>query len=226
MIGMNTLAVTLPLGGVSTGDLSDTLSTLITPAGFTFSIWSVIYLSMIVISLLIALKKITLPKITLSRYVVSCVCNGLWIVAWHYGNLHLAMLLMLWLLVSLVMVDRSMKAQTIKWHHYVRSWFLFYLWWIVVASLLMTLIYGKYQLWIVGEYEAIIAIVALCFAAVMNVLVVIREKNLATAIVFVWAMYGISQVDGTMGSPIWWTVHGLGLVMIGVIRREGRKWVR
>jgi benzodiazapine receptor len=95
MIGMNTLAVTLPLGGVSTGDLSDTLSTLITPAGFTFSIWSVIYLSMIVISLLIALKKITLPKITLSRYVISCVCNGLWIVAWHYGNLHLAMLLML-----------------------------------------------------------------------------------------------------------------------------------
>jgi benzodiazapine receptor len=226
MIGMNTLAVTLPLGGVSTGDLSDTLSTLITPAGFTFSIWSVIYLSMIVISLLIALKKITLPKITLSRYVISCVCNGLWIVAWHYGNLHLAMLLMLGLLVSLILIDKSMKGKSIKWYQSVRAGFLFYLGWIIVASLLMTLIYGKYQLGIIGWFEKEVAIAALCFAAVMNILVVIREKNIATAMVFVWAMYGISQVNGTMGSPIWWTVHGLGLVMIAVIWWEGRKWVR
>ena len=124
------------------------------------------------------------------------------------------------------MLDRSMKHQIIAHYQAVRAVFLVYLGWIVVASLLMTLIYAKYQFGIVGNYESLIAIVALCFAAAINIAVILREKNIATAMVFVCAMYGISQINGTMGSPIWWTVHGLGLVMIGVIWFEGRKWVK
>jgi translocator protein len=226
MFVMNTIAIVLPLNGVTTKELSDTFTTLITPAGFTFSIWSVIYLWLLILTIAILIGKLKLPKITLSRYICSCLCNGLWIVAWHYGNLHLSILLMLGILWSLIMVDRSMIGKPIEYYPFVRAIFLTYLWWIVVASLLNTLIYMKYQLGIVGGYETIIAIVALCFAAAINIYTINKEKNIATAVVFVWAMYGISQVNGTMESPIWWTVHGLGLVMIGAIWREGRKWVR
>lgn len=225
MMVMNTLAIVLPLNGVTTKELSDSFVTLITPAGFTFSIWSVIYLGLLIITVAILIGKIKIQKSTLSRFVLSSLCNGLWIVAWHYGNLHFSLLLMLGILWSLIMVDKSMKGQLIKYYQFVRSVFLVYLGWIVVASLLMTLIYMKYQLGIVGSYETIIAIIALCFAAVINIVTIIKERNVATAMVFVWAMYGISQVNGTMGSPIWWTVHGLGLVMIAVIWWEGRKWL-
>lgn len=129
MIVMNTLAIVLPLNGVSTKELSDLYTTLITPAGFTFSIWSLIYLALIVVSVCIVLKKVVLPKSSISPYVVSCLANGLWIVAWHYQNLHLAMLLMLLLLVSLIMMDRSMKTESssICWYPFVRSAFLLYL---------------------------------------------------------------------------------------------------
>ena len=61
MIVMNTLAVMLPLNGLTTKELSDTLSTLITPAGFTFAIWSLIYLALIALTIAILTKKVQLP---------------------------------------------------------------------------------------------------------------------------------------------------------------------
>jgi hypothetical protein len=42
---LNTLAITLPLFGRSTKDISDSYPSFFTPAGLTFSIWSVLYLS-------------------------------------------------------------------------------------------------------------------------------------------------------------------------------------
>jgi hypothetical protein len=98
MMVMNTVAIVLPLNGVTTKELSDTFTTLITPAGFTFSIWSIIYVGLLIITFAILIGKIKLPKITLSRFVLSSLCNGLWIVAWHYGNLHFSMILMLGIL--------------------------------------------------------------------------------------------------------------------------------
>ncbi|MNN46568.1 hypothetical protein D3C81_1609530 [compost metagenome] len=44
VITVNTLSVVLPLGGNSTGEISDKYHTHLTPAGYAFSIWSLIYL--------------------------------------------------------------------------------------------------------------------------------------------------------------------------------------
>src|SRR5699024_4078494 len=44
MIAANALANILPLNGQTTGELSDKYGNLFAPAGFTFSIWSLIYL--------------------------------------------------------------------------------------------------------------------------------------------------------------------------------------
>jgi hypothetical protein len=71
------------------------------------------------------------------------------------------MLLMLGILISLIMIDRSMRDQVIAGYTYIRGVFGVYLGWITIASLLMTLIYAKYQLGIVGGYEPTIALSAL-----------------------------------------------------------------
>jgi len=44
MITVNVLSVTVPLGGRSTGEISDMYHTYLTPAGYAFSIWSLIYI--------------------------------------------------------------------------------------------------------------------------------------------------------------------------------------
>ena len=50
-IAINTLAVTLPLNGKSTGEISDGFPVLFTPAGYVFSIWSLIYVGLIAYSI-------------------------------------------------------------------------------------------------------------------------------------------------------------------------------
>jgi hypothetical protein len=100
-----------------------------------------------------------------------------------------------------------------------------YLGWITVASFLNTLIYVKYQLGLIESYEPVVAIIALCIVAVINISLIIKERNVTTAIVFIWAMYGITQVIGTDGSPTWWTAHILGLVMVGGVWWRVRKWI-
>jgi translocator protein len=44
VIVINYLATSLPIGGMSTGELSDLYPNLFVPAGLTFSIWGLIYL--------------------------------------------------------------------------------------------------------------------------------------------------------------------------------------
>ncbi len=44
MITVNTLANTLPINGITTGEVWDSYANLFTPAGYVFSIWWIIYL--------------------------------------------------------------------------------------------------------------------------------------------------------------------------------------
>lgn len=43
MVTLNALSIIIPLGGMTTAELSDKYNNPFTPIGFTFSIWSVIY---------------------------------------------------------------------------------------------------------------------------------------------------------------------------------------
>ena len=152
---MNYLATSLPLNGMSTKALSDGLSTLITPAGFTFGIWSVIYLGIIGLTLAILTKKITLPDRVMIWYIVSALANGLRIVARHYQNLHLAMIIILILLISLIIIDRTLVANQLSIAYFprVRGSILLYFGRVQIATLLMTTIYAQYQLGLLTGYE-------------------------------------------------------------------------
>ena len=44
VIAMNALANLLPINGKTTGEISNQINVLITPAGYAFSIWSLIYI--------------------------------------------------------------------------------------------------------------------------------------------------------------------------------------
>lgn len=69
-------AVSIPgspflINGMTQKDISDQFFTAITPAGFTFSIWSVIYLSWLILGFLFAFGKISLPNISKNYFLVA-----------------------------------------------------------------------------------------------------------------------------------------------------------
>ena len=101
MVAINGLANALPIGGRTTGAISDEYLSLFTPAGFTFSIWGLIYSGLFVYSVVQALPRFR-TNATLAHmdvpFVLNGVLNAAWIVSWHYGQLALSMLIMLGLL--------------------------------------------------------------------------------------------------------------------------------
>lgn len=206
MFAMNYLSVQLPINGISTADVSAKFSTLITPAGFTFAIWSLIYLGILIVSLLYLFRKKVILKTSFKRYILSCLANALRIVARQYQNLHAAMALILVLLVSLIMFDLSIKHRTdLNYYTIIRNTFLLYFGRVQIATLLMTTIYLSYALWwnpASTLYRAIGCIIA---AWVINTIVLQKEKNITTCIVAMRALIGIAnnQWTGSEWAILW-----------------------
>jgi hypothetical protein len=117
MVTLNALSIVIPLGGLTTVELSDKYDNLFTPIGFTFSIWSVIYSLLIVFSIMPLViyfrGKSQKNKFTNKNigylYALSCLLNGLWILAWQYQYVGLSVIVMLGLLTTLIMIHRNIQ---------------------------------------------------------------------------------------------------------------------
>jgi hypothetical protein len=139
---MNTLAVALPLNNRSTGAISDSFKVFFTPAGYVFSIWSVIYTALIafaVYSFLPRNRSNPILAAIFPWFLLSCAANSAWIFLWHYGFYPLTMLVMLVLLVSLVVIylraEIGVKPYTKSDFWCLRFTFSVYLGWICVATI-------------------------------------------------------------------------------------------
>ena len=84
MIGVNILANVLPLNGYTTGDVAHLYDVLIVPAGYTFSIWSLIYIGLFIWLICFSLKKHEISQSAFVTFIISCIFNIAWIFAWHY----------------------------------------------------------------------------------------------------------------------------------------------
>ncbi|MGG6311522.1 tryptophan-rich sensory protein [Paenibacillus macerans] len=130
-----------PLGGLSTGQLSDKYHTLITPADYTFTVWTVIYglLAGWVLYPLLRNKRdpYSIPSMPL-WFLLSCLLNIAWLASWQLQRLPLSLAAMLLLLAVLAAMYRRTRrtlrpAAADIW--LVRLPFTLYFGWIGVAAL-------------------------------------------------------------------------------------------
>ena len=99
---------------MTTGALSDLYPSLFTPAGFTFSIRGLIYLSLLgfVVRQLIDLfkkKSLGITKKVGIRFLLSCAANIGWIFARHYQQVLLSVIIMLVFLVILMVIVNKVQ---------------------------------------------------------------------------------------------------------------------
>ncbi|HEX7003610.1 MAG TPA: hypothetical protein VF168_05455 [Trueperaceae bacterium] len=139
VLAMNYLAVSLPLAGRTTGEVSSRFPVSVTPADYAFSIWSVIYLGLAAFTLYQALPAGAAGRLDRIRllFLLSCLFNVAWLVAWHNLLVPLSLLLMLCLLATLVILYRETRGvrggATSFWC--LRLPFSIYLGWISAATL-------------------------------------------------------------------------------------------
>ena len=138
----NVLSNAVPLNNQTMPVISAKYPSLFTPAGFTFSIWGLIYLSLAAFVIYQALPRQRNNKPLGSIgiwFKVNCVANCLWIFAWHYDLLFVSLLLMGSILFSLIAIYRSLGIVDVvqggaqPW--LVQMPFGLYTGWITVASI-------------------------------------------------------------------------------------------
>ncbi|MGD6966049.1 tryptophan-rich sensory protein [Rossellomorea vietnamensis] len=203
VVVVNALAVTLPLNGQTTGEISNRLDVFFTPAGYVFSIWSVIYLLLGIWIIQQIPKKNRESDYyrTLSPYfIATCLLNSTWIFMWHYNYFGLSVIVMLSLLITLILLYR--KAEDLSNGFLDMLPFSVYLGWISVAAVANISYYLTFLEWGgFGLGEAFWAIFLLAFSLALAVYFRIKKRDWIYPLVFVWATIGIG-VNNQSEHPI------------------------
>ena len=230
-IAMNALSNILSFGGVNTGEAADRFFSYFTPAGYVFSIWSIIYILLIVfIAYQVRSNQVNeeyIGKIGY-MYLISGFFNVTWLIAFHFAVdttvlLLLTEPLMLGILVSLLYiyvklgigvseVPRNLKLAV----HLPVS---VYVGWISVATIantasvlneFLTIPLDTQYLW-----TALVLVVALLLALIMLVM----RRDIAYSLVVVWAAIGIYAKWTTLEviPLIYWTALIVAIVILVAI---------
>lgn len=139
MVTVNYLAIALPLGGRETGAISDIYPSLFTPAGYTFSIWGIIYILLgIYVFYQVTRKEDSSLTSRANRiFIINALLNAAWLFAWHYNLIWLSLLIMIALLVTLIYIANILRANilTKEENWTIRLPFSVYFGWITVATI-------------------------------------------------------------------------------------------
>jgi hypothetical protein len=195
MVGVNYLAVSLPLGGRSTGQISDNYQNLFAPAGYAFSIWGLIYtlLGIYVVYQLWRKEDELVEKIN-KIFILNVLLNASWIFAWHYDLIWLSVIIMGGLLATLIKIADIFRTRVLtqreKW--LARLPFSVYFGWITVATIANVTVFLVYLGWKgFGLADFVWTSIVLLVGALIGILRLRLDKNIAYGLVLIWAYFGI-----------------------------------
>ncbi len=196
VLTVNALANILPINDMNTGEVSALYPSLFTPAGFTFSIWSVIYLLLIGFAI-VQWKILSRPYFTeLSLwFLLSSLANISWILAWHHLFIYASVLIMAVLLFSLVkifLLIQSVEISSIPEKIFIKLPFVFYLSWICVATIANVsalLVSLSWEGGILTPEKWTITMISI--ASALGIFISRRFREPSFLLVLMWALYGI-----------------------------------
>ena len=240
MVAVNYLAVALPINGKTTGELSNQYPNLFVPAGFTFAIWGVIYTLLLAFCIYqvqsLFSRRTSVADAVVSRmgglFMLSCVFNMAWIVAWHYEFTLLSVGIMLAFLLTLVTIYQRLGigfnalSRGEKW--FVHVPFSVYLGWISIATI------ANVTAWLVdnswggfGFNPNVWTVFMLAVGVTLAAYMVLVTNGVFFGLVAMWAYFGIAARQYQSEDPsrivAYAAMAGLVLVAIMVVARF-RRW--
>jgi hypothetical protein len=228
VIAVNALANILPINGYNTGQVSAFYPNAFVPAGFTFSIWGVIYLLLLSYTIgytYYSLKQEQYPKAFafIERiniyFLLTCVFNMTWILAWHYLQIELSLVIMLLFLITLIQLFLKSKSMAgdlnLTQKFILQTPFIVYLGWISVATIAnSTALLVAYQWNGFGMLPVYWSAAMILIAVLLAVLMLKKFQAIPFALVVAWALWGIYNAQGP-AAPILAsiTAGGIGILI-------------
>src|SRR6056297_4001126 len=237
VLTVNAMANILPINGLTTGDVSDNYINLFTPAGFTFSIWGLIYTLLgifVIYQLLLSFKEKNTQIVEKLGYyfIISNILNSLWIYTWHNLMISLNLVVMILLLISLIMVYQKLNIGNTsdgkKIKIVVHIPFSIYLGWISVATIanfsafLVSINWNGF-----GLSETFWTVLVLAVAVLLGGIFALKKQDIFYTLVVVWAFIGILSkrlsAEITYTSIISTVVIGIGILGVLVVYKIVKK---
>jgi hypothetical protein len=230
VITVNTLANTLPINGQTPGQVSARFENLFTPAGFTFSIWSIIYLGLLAFVIYQAIQPSSNDSGTKSLsvhlgspFLISCAANIAWIYAWHYEYLDISLICMALILVSLIDINgrisvliKTNPSKGLRW--FVWAPMALYLGWICVAAIANMAVYLTSINW--GQWgiaSATWATLMVSIGGIIGLGLLFKMRLIPAGLSIGWGVYGIyMKLDGNNGPPLVMTTCMTIIVLLAV----------
>lgn len=204
VVTVNALANALPLNGQTTGEISNRLNVLFTPAGYVFSIWGLIYLLLgiwVIRQFPKSRRDLPIYQETSGLFVLSSILNSLWIFMWHYEFFGLSVIVMLLLLFTLIRLYTNLKAADASFFDLLP--FSVYLGWISVATIANISYYLTYIDWDgFGLSDSIWTFILLLIATILALTFLKKENDWVYPLVFVWAFIGIGVKNQNADVPL------------------------
>ncbi|UOQ97558.1 hypothetical protein MUN81_20285 [Hymenobacter sp. 5317J-9] len=196
-IFLNYYSNTHPFNGQTMGQVSAKYPTLLTPAGYAFSIWGLIFLGLVVYSvwqLLPAQRRLSLPDAVARPLTLACVATSAWVVLFAYEMILPSVAVMVMLLACLIVTYGRARRRIFA--DAAPAWtgvpFSLFLGWISVASAINITI-GLQQLgWQTAEGLSLVFTIILLMVLVGLAFIISRAfRDMVFPLVVAWALVAI-----------------------------------
>ncbi|GAA3952782.1 hypothetical protein [Hymenobacter algoricola] len=212
-----------PFNGQTNAVVSGKYPTLLTPAGYAFSIWGLIFLGLLVYAvwqLLPAQRTAQLPDAVARPLTLACVATGGWLVVFAYELMPLSVLVMLLILGALIVafgrVRRRVRAGLAP--RWVSIPFALYLGWISVALVINATIGLRELGWqTAANGSVLLTFVLLAVVVGLGLAIGGVFRSVVFPLVIAWALVAIwvAQRGGTYPELALAALVGAGVVALG-----------
>lgn len=212
VIVINYLSTKGVIGGITPEYVSNQYPTYVTPAGYAFSIWGLIYLGLILFTIYQAMPAQTenFAKVR-GFYLLSCAANFVWIWVWHNQMMvaSVGAILVLW--ASLAAINFSLPKESSA---IARVPFGIYFGWVTAASIVNIVVcFASFGI----ETSITTACVLIAVAASLGVFFRLKLPNAAYGLAVTWAIVAIAVKHGGVTAISFVSAIAVIILLIAVI---------
>ncbi|WAC42509.1 hypothetical protein [Pedobacter sp. SL55] len=233
-IFINYLSNTGAFNGNTMKTVSDRYFNLFTPAGYAFSIWGLIYVGLLAFTIYTGKnlfnKQETHPALAKIGwwFLVSCLANSFWVLAWLYNYTLLSVVLMTVILVSLLRIVLNLNIRLTKQikldYIFIGLPFTMYVGWISVAIIAnMAAFLTKIQWDGFGINATTWTVAMIVIAGLINIYMVAKRNMIAYGMVGIWALIAIADNQSADTKTIIYSCYAVSAAILLAIFANFRK---
>lgn len=232
-LGVNAAGAMGLINGLSQKEVSDMYNTVITPAPFTFRIWSVIYILLIVSLIVMIIKKDddyyknAVERISVPFW-ISCILNIGWIVFFSYEMIGISTIFILGFMYTLLFIMMRLEGIYKGERQLLRLTFGLYGGWLTVASIVNEAAFFTKRSgagYVTDSAGATILILGIIIVRIIMFLI----RNAFYPLPVAWAYYGIYSTAIESGNSAVANVSVIGIIILVFLfmfmrYKNRRKW--